>query len=206
MPPVNSSQYEQLSKAVFDDDADEVRRLVESGAQFAAHPKHGNTLLRTACQRDALRALRALLEMGGDPNERITYRSPVDKRVEECFTPLMYVTSAAAAEILVEFGANLNATSTTGLTALMRHAHFGSAEIIETLLRHGADTTLRRPKQRGRKPLSALEFAEDGLDFWLSLPKEHLKPGAETVIARHRRTVELLRAASSELPVSTAIR
>jgi len=194
---VDIQQFKSLSRAVFDDDAAEVRRLVKSGMSFDAHPRHGNTHLRTACQRDALRALQALLELGADPNERITYKSPVDKRVEERFTPLMYVASVAAAEILIEHGADVNATSATGLSALMRHAHFGCAEIVEALLRHGADVTLRQHKRRRRKALSALEMAEASLSFWLSLPKEHLKPGAESVIAGHRRTAELLRSASA---------
>lgn len=190
--------FESLSRAVSEDDAEEVRRLVKSGISFDAHPRHGNTHLRTACQCDALRALQTLLELGADPNESITYKSPIDKRIEERFTPLMYVTSPSAAELLLEHGANVNATSATGLSALMRHAHFGSADIVEVLLKHGADATLRQHKRRGRKALTALELAQDSLNFWLSLPKEHLKPDAIPVIAEHRRTVDLLRSASGD--------
>ena len=189
-------QSESLFGAVFDNNAEEVRRLVTSGVPLEPHPMHGNTALRSACQRDALEALHALLELGANANERITYRSPVDKRIEECFTPLMYVTSVAAAEILITYGADINATSATGLSPLMRHAYFGNADIVEALLRHGADTKLRQNKRRGRKARTALEFAQEGLDVWFSLPKEHLKPEAETVIAGHRRTVDLLLAAS----------
>jgi len=96
----------ELFDAAFEDDADAVRRLVAAGVPISADPNHGNTALRSACQGRATGALRALLECGADPNERITYRSDVDGRIEEGFTPLMYAHYPEAIDLLVKFGAS----------------------------------------------------------------------------------------------------
>ncbi len=181
-----------LLQAVSDDNAEEVRRLLESGTPIAAHPKHGNTPLRTACQASALKALAVLLSQGANPNERITYRSNVDGRVDEEFTPLMYASDPGAIEMLVNHGADVNSVSATGLSPLMRFSHYGNARAVKALLAHGADPNLRKPKGEAR---SALEMCEQSLKFWESLPKEDLKQEAEQVIEEHRETLAMLRRA-----------
>lgn len=194
-----SDPLNDLHKAIHTDEVDDVLRLLAGGVPpGAAHPGHGNTPLRSACQRDALKSMRVLLEHGADPNQRITYRSPVDKRVEEDYFAMMYVTGAAAAELLFSFGADVNLVSADGLSALMRHARFGNAEVIEVLLKHGADTSFRLPKRRGRKEHTALELAEGSLAFWRSLRPDQLKPEAAGLIAEHARAVELLRGVAGE--------
>ena len=186
------SLRDALLKAIVEDDAEEVTRLVEAGASIAADPRHGNTAMRTACQKGALRSIEALLALGASANERITYKSPVDKRVEQDFTPLFYASSPETIDLLVRFGADVNAVSATGLTSLMRFSHFGEPGMVEALLRHGADVTLRQVPKRGRKSRTALELAQESLAFWESLPKTELKPEAESLIDGHRKTVQLL--------------
>lgn len=161
---------EELLNAVFDDDAERVCQLLEAGTPIAADPRHGNTPLRMACQRNALRALRALLERGANANERITFKSPVDKRVEQDFTPLMYASNPQAIDMLVAYGADVNALSATGLSALMRFAFFGNAGAVQVLLNHGADATLCEHARKGRKARTALDLCQEQLKFWESLP------------------------------------
>ena len=194
---MDALQSDELLSAVFEDDAEHVRRLLDAGCPIAAHPRHGNTPLRMACQRNALRALRALLEGGADPNERITFKSPVDKRVEQDFTPLMYASSPQAIDLLVGHGADVNAISATGLSSLMRFAHFGNAEAVQALLSHAADTTLQLHPRRGHKARTALELCQEGLKLWESIPQEGLKPEAEELIDGYRRTQVLLAATAS---------
>ncbi len=186
-----------LLKAISADDADEVARLVASGASIGVDPRHGNTAMRAACQSGAIHSIRTLLALGASANERITYRSPVDKRIERDFTPLFYASEPSVIELLAQFGADLNAVSDTGLSALMRFAHFGRAELVEVLLRLGADFSLRRQPGRGCKVRTALELAKDSLDFWEAVPKIDLKPEAKALIENHRRTVSLLLKASA---------
>jgi len=194
---VENSQSNALHKAVFEDDAKEVRRLLKAGVPIDAHPAHGNTPLRTACQISALRALRVLLEHGTDPNERITFRSQIDGRVEEGFTPLMYASNPALIDVLVKYGADVNAVSATGLSALMLFAHYGEAPAVETLLAHGADATLRQPKGPGGSGKSAREFSQESLKFRESLLKDTFNPVTEARTEMHRRTLRILIAATS---------
>ena len=191
-----ATQLDNLFKAVFEDNADEVRRLIESGTSISANPQHGNTVLRMACQANALRAMRLLLEHGIDPNERITYRSPVDGRVEENYTSLMYASSAAMVDLLVSFGADVNAVSATGLSALMRFAHFGIDDLVEAVLKHGTDMTLRQNVRDGKKALTALEIGQEKLAFMEPLLKDSPKPEAKIALERYRRTLALLSGAT----------
>jgi uncharacterized protein len=188
------SARDSLMKSIMEDDDERVIELISSGISLEADPRHGNTPLRAASQCGSIRVLRALLKFGADPNERITYRSSVDKLVEQDFTPLMYASNVEAIDVLIEFGAEVNAVSATGLSPIMRAAHFGRADLVESFLKHGADASLRQHKQRGRRAHTALELAEKSLSFWESMPKEHLKPQACETIEAHRKTVELLRA------------
>lgn len=193
---MNVEHRDELLRAIRADDAQEVSRLISRGVSLAPHPRHGSTPLRAACQLGALNAIKALVAGGADANERITYRSPVDKRVEQDFTPLFYASTPAVVDLLVQLGADVNAVSSTGLSALMRYAHFGRADLVEGLLRNGADAKLRQHKKRGRKARNALELAQASLAMWESFTEEQLKPGAEEVIAAHRKTVDLLLGAS----------
>lgn len=188
---------DQLLRAIVEDDADEIIRLLSAGAETGADPRHGTTAMRTACQEDALSSVRVLLELGVSANERSTYKSPVDQRIEQDFTPLFYAASRQIIDLLVQFGADVNAVSATGLSPLMRFAHFGEPERVDALLRHGADCSLRQFPKRGRKARTALEFARDSLAFWESLPKAELTPETEILIEDHRRTVDILAKASA---------
>ncbi len=188
---------DDLFKAVFEDNAEEVHRLINAGVKVKAYPQHGNTVLRMACQAKALRAMRVLLEHGVDPNERITYSSSVDGRVEENYTPLMYASTAATINLLVSFGADVNAVSATGLSALLRFAFFGEDEAVEALLKHGADTTLRQKFRKWKTPLTALEISREQLSYMEQMLADSPNPAdAKITIQRYRRTLALLSGAT----------
>ena len=191
------SQRDALLKSVLNDDGDEVLRHLSSGASISADPRHGDTPMRIASMAGALSSLRALLQSGASANERITYTSPVDRRVEQDFTPIFYARSPEVIDLLVEFGADVNAVSASGLSPLMRFAHFGRADLVAALLRHGADATSRQHMAKGRKARNALEVGQDALAYWESLPREGLKPEAVVHIDACRRTVALLLEASA---------
>ena len=184
-----------LIKAVLADHVDEVRSLIDAGALLTANPQIGNSVMRTACQGNALRVMRVLLEHGVDPNERITYTSLIDGRVEENYTPLMYASTAAMVDLLVSFGADVNAVSATGLSALMRFAFFGIDDAVEAMLTHGADTTLRQHVREGKKALTALELSHEKLAFMEPLLADSPKPATVAIaLQRYRRTIALLSA------------
>jgi ankyrin repeat protein len=71
----------------------------------------------------------------------------------------------AAAEVLIEHGADLDATNDSGTTALMTAALFGQAEIAERLVEAGADRSVTDDKgltaaaiarRQGREDLASL--------------------------------------------------
>jgi ankyrin repeat protein len=188
---------DELLRAILADNADELARLVAIGAEIGADPRHGNTAMKTASQSGSVRCIRALIALGANVNERITYRSPVDKRVEQDFTPLFYASEPGVIVTLAESGADINAVSSTGLSALMRFAHFGRAKHVEIMLRLGADASLRQNPKRGRKAQTALELAQESLKEWEKISMDALKPEAHDIIEQLRDTVRLLLAASA---------
>jgi ankyrin repeat protein len=137
-------------------------RLLDSGCDpDVVHPTTGASALYNACFGSQLEAVRLLLARGADPNKKLTYRSPVDGRVETGVVALMLASSAPVVELLLQAGADPKARADDGRTVLMRLIGAASSEVIRQLIRAGADATARANDGR-----SAADVVREKLEWW----------------------------------------
>ena len=110
----------------------QIRTLLDEGADVNAPRADGVTALLWAAHWDDVATVQALLDAGADPN------AADDHGV----TPLMRASENASVDVaqaLLAAGANPNAAQTSGLTALMIAAGTGNRGVVRALLVHGAD-------------------------------------------------------------------
>jgi ankyrin repeat protein len=160
--------YQSLFEAMlWDCGAEAIPELVRKGADLAFRdPNTGRTALYAATMSDRVRAIEALLQHGADPNQRLTYRSPVDGRVEADRVALHYASSGEAAAALIRAGADVNAADAVGTTPLMCAAFHGHTAVVRALLAAGAPPLARQQKRRGHKAHTARELAESKIEFF----------------------------------------
>lgn len=160
--------YQSLFEAMlWDCGAEAIPELVRKGADLSyCDPHLGRTALYAATIANRARTVEALLQHGASPNQRFTYRSPVDGRVEADRVALHYASSAEAAAALIRAGADVNAADAAGTTPLMRAAFHGHTAVVRALLGAGASPLARRQKRRGRKAHTARELAESKIEFF----------------------------------------
>ena len=140
----------------------EVERLLDAGCDpNVANRRYGNTPLYNACFRNRPAVVKLLVSRGADPNQRITYRSPVDGRVEDGIVVLMLAQSAEVMTTLLAAGADPNLADAAGNTPRMRCVLLAPPEAVELLLKAGADATARN-----RAGLSAADVVGKRLE-WL---------------------------------------
>jgi ankyrin repeat protein len=129
----NADGSTPLQWAVYENDADEVRRLLEAGADVAAANHYGATPMGLAAEVAHTEILGLLLDAGAD----------VDSPNPDDQTALMLVARTGkldAAELLLAHGATVNAReSWGGQTALMWASARRHAAMMQLLLEHGAD-------------------------------------------------------------------
>lgn len=160
-----------LLHAVARDDADTIRLLAKAGADLQATGPQGSVPLAVAIVEDKLAAAEALIAAGAP----LETRSGADK-----LTPLMLVAGKEPiqftlgagrrpiekirpdypggleiAKALIEKGADVNAVSGTGLTALMLAAAHNQSPIVGLLLQSGARHDDKAPDGR-----TALDLAK----------------------------------------------
>ena len=89
-----------LLQAAGTGDLARLTRLLDAGCDpNTVHPFTGASALYNACfGGQQVDAVRLLLARGADPNKRLTYRSPVDGRIEEGLVALMVASSVAVVE------------------------------------------------------------------------------------------------------------
>ena len=142
--------------AACQNDIAQMRALLDAGVDpNAVDPEIGHSALYNATRTDHVDAIRTLVRMGADPNLRLNYRSPIDRRKECGVVALMYAISLDAAKSLVEGGAAINVADDSGVTSLIRAAHRGKEDIVRFLLDAGAD-----PRRKTRGGLSASDVVQ----------------------------------------------
>lgn len=173
---------DRIESAVRSDDAADLMRAAEEGAQINGVLKNGDTPATYALRIGSLKSFeRILSDPLFDVNSANRYgETPLMLaayygRAKEFYallskgayvnvpagrwSPLHYATivgQAKLAEILLQKGADPNASTKNGVTPLHLAAKNGSIECIELLLKHGAD-----PERRTTQGLSAEDFAEN---------------------------------------------
>jgi ankyrin repeat protein len=124
---------DQLVDAAFLSDVDEVRLLLQQGADPDARDEEYQTPLLYAASDRNRDLVRVLLEAGADPNLR-------DQDGWAALDVAVYRRTLDIVWLLVHFGADVNARDDMGRSVLLRAvlAANGSTEILDLLQRCGA--------------------------------------------------------------------
>ena len=173
-----AGSFEDFFVALRNDDAQVVTRLLELGFDPDARDEHGQPGLTVALQSRSTHAFMALLEHGAVQVNALNEagesplmmaalkgdladaRRLLDRgaRVNQPgWNALHYAATGPdvrLVELMLTHGAELEAGSPNGSTALMMAAQYGSEASVELLLRHGAD-----PARRNQLGLTAVDFA-----------------------------------------------
>jgi ankyrin repeat protein len=170
-----------------------VEELLDAGCDpNMAHPQYGNTPLSGACFTNRVEVVRRLLQRGADPNLRITYRSPVDGRVEKGVVALMFARSLEAVTVLLEGGADPNIQADEGVTPLMRAVLAAPPAAVDALLAAGANAQVRN-----RSGDTAADLVRKRLDLLRSTQASESAKGRKRM-ADLERTLAILSAAVEE--------
>ncbi len=153
-----------LLAAYYSRGADVVKFLLENGADLRAKDNRGAAVLLFAAEGGDPDTIRLLLDKGVDVNAGTTGEfletrfgnlgPPPGYEPEKGVTALMvaaYSNDAAAARLLLDRGADVNAKASDGMTALLAGANRGDGALIKTLVEKGADVNVLDPL--GRTPL-----------------------------------------------------
>jgi ankyrin repeat protein len=128
--------WPRLIEAAVDGDLELVLRMLENGAALAATDSDGKTALSWAAMRGRTEVVRLLLDSGADANHADSFGD---------WTPLMLAAGHAPRDratetmaLLIERGAEVDARSRWGTTALHSAAVRGAEALVRFLLEHGA--------------------------------------------------------------------
>ncbi|HIX89107.1 MAG TPA: ankyrin repeat domain-containing protein [Candidatus Akkermansia intestinavium] len=120
-----------LHEAAFQGRVDEVRRLLEAGADPHARSFTGETPLHLAALAGRADVVRLLLDKGADPRADSSRGTPLHRAAEGG--------AAEVVELLLNAGASVQAPATGDETPLHTAARMGQAEAARLLLESGAD-------------------------------------------------------------------
>ncbi|MDA2928985.1 ankyrin repeat domain-containing protein [Acidobacteria bacterium AH-259-O06] len=185
---VNAPQVDGMTAlhwAAYQDDLETVELLVRAGADVKAANRYGVTPLSLACTNANVAMVERLLDAGADPNTAL--------RGGE--TALMTATrtgKVGTVKALLARGAGVH-SKVRGQTALMWAAAEGYAEVVEELIKAGAD--FRTPLDSGFTPL-LFAVREGRIDVVRAL----LKAGADVNETIHRKDPKQGRGYGGRLP------
>ena len=166
---VNAGIYDAFFKAVELDDARTVTRLLQRGFDVNSPAPDGQSPLSMAIQLDSFRVADVLLQTAGvevdQPNaqgetalmhaavkgslewtKRLVHQGAQVRRAG--WSPLHYAASGPEPGVvgfLLDAGAEVDAVSPQGSTALMLAARYGDERCVDVLLRRGADPRTKNP-------------------------------------------------------------
>jgi ankyrin repeat protein len=125
-----------LSAAVNKDESVIVDAILQHGARANGTLASGATPLDTAASQGALKVVRVLLNAGADPNR--SGRDGTSPLEDACLRGFYSI-----AEILLDNGALVNQVNDgSGRTALYAAAAFGKSDVVNLLLKRGADPNI----------------------------------------------------------------
>ncbi|KFA60774.1 hypothetical protein S40285_06316 [Stachybotrys chlorohalonatus IBT 40285] len=172
--PLPAAGHNPLKEAIFIGDSESVRLLLIFGADPNDPDSQGVQPLATAAERGFFAGATILLKYGADPNATTTpdMETPlaiatIANRVNMAHLMLIYggdpshltvdgntlliaatnkKTPKKFIDLLLDYGADPNAKSREGKTALFEAIQSGRADIVTSLLEHGANPNLPGPK------------------------------------------------------------
>ncbi len=168
---------EELIRASEEGDEEYVKWLLERGANVNAATSDGNTALHWAARKGSSELVKILLEHGADPavsnsEGKKPYQFAESEEIKEVIfehyargkdlgEELIRASEEGDEEYvkwLLERGADVNAATSDGNTALHWAARKGSSELVKILLEHGADPAVSNSE--GKKPYQFAESEE----------------------------------------------
>lgn len=90
-----------------------------------------------AVQMDAVPIIRLLIDNGAKVNAVTNIKSVSSGRIDKGVSPIMYASSLAAINLLLEAGADLNLTDGNGMTAFLRVAKLMKVGLVERMVELG---------------------------------------------------------------------
>jgi ankyrin repeat protein len=182
-PPSSSeiAAYSGVHAAAWAGQADEVRRLIDGGADPNAVDGAGRTPLHVAAFASHEDAAAALVKGGADPNL-------LDHERYDIITIAAVADDAEMVRHAVELGGNpRNVTSIYDGTALIAAAHLGHFEVVQVLIEAGAP--LDHVNNLGWTALMEAVILGDGGDRHIRTVRSLVEAGADRTIAdRQGRT------------------
>ncbi|ANB59930.1 ankyrin repeat domain-containing protein [Anoxybacteroides amylolyticum] len=173
-------KHEQFIQAIQKGDLSAVRDYIKTEKEINFQTKNGTPLdiaMKTKHKKIVVELLRAgaksaymplpplsftiasVLPQSEETNEELVKqminKQTVKERDKDGNTPLHYAIDSGDIELvrlLVQHGADVNATNEAGTTPLMKAAQFGQTEIVKFLYAHGAD--INRTDDQGETALS----------------------------------------------------
>jgi len=140
-------------QAIGEKDYESVVKMLALGYSPSLLGKCGNTPLSNAAEVGSIEILELLLNNGADINESITYKSDVDGRVKENYSPLMFAYDLDVIKFMVSNGAKVNHQEANGFTKLMLNASIADDEYISInrlLIELGADKDIALSSYNGK--------------------------------------------------------
>ena len=137
----NRHGWTPLMAAALHAQVDLARLLLEHGADLNATNAEGKCAIHYAAMRGGPEAVRLLVRFGADVNAVDTFGGyvPLHLAAGHCNREIVEDTCAA----LLAAGANVNARNKWGTTALWSAAFLGKGDLLDFLLRHGAELEIR---------------------------------------------------------------
>lgn len=198
--------YEDMEEALISGDTPWAIQLINRGMDVNSVDALGNTLLMQTVQRSNMDFFDYLLKRRARINTRnrngetalslAAYKGklPFVKRLVEAgadvnlygWPPLIYASfngHTAVVDYLLKKGAEVNATTDNGSTALLFAARFGHLEVVELLLQNNADPNLAN--ERGA---TAIDWAlkTENTDIADLLRKAGGRPGNPEAVGRSK--------------------
>lgn len=137
-----------------------VKKSIEAGADVnAVDSEFGRPALMYAIFNENKDMFQFLLEKGANPNKMADFRGSYFSPLMVCAMMNSYKKASKAqkemAQILIEKGADINATDHHGRTALVLSIYYCQPEMAELLIKNGADVS-KAPDERA----TALRIAQ----------------------------------------------